>query len=84
LNEESSDMTICLLGAGFTTGNMGVAALASGTIASVYYSFPKAKMFLLDYNKTSNNYNVCHPLGETSVELINLRFTKKYFCPIAL
>src|SRR4030042_3190896 len=74
-------MSIFLLGAGFTTGNMGVAALASGTIASLYYSFPKAKIFIMDYSKTPANYTVRHPLGETKVELVSLRYTKRVFLP---
>lgn len=81
LIKEPENVSICLLGAGFTTGNMGVAALASGTIASLYYSFPEAKIFILDYNKTPAKYNVFHPSGETSVELVNLRYTKKVFLP---
>jgi polysaccharide pyruvyl transferase WcaK-like protein len=79
--EESDKLNICLLGAGFETGNMGVAALASGTIASIYYSFPGAKIFILDYNKVPANYTVFHPLGKSMVELVNIRFTKKVFLP---
>ncbi len=70
---------VVLLGAGFGTGNMGVAALASGTIASALTSFPNAKVWLLDYGREAEVYDFRH--GDTSfkVELINLRFSKKLF-----
>jgi colanic acid/amylovoran biosynthesis protein len=71
--------SIILLGAGFSTPNMGVWALASGAIASALHSFPDAKIYLLDYDKEPARYAVKHPNGTTDVELINIRFSKKLF-----
>ncbi|TKB23217.1 hypothetical protein FCL47_23365 [Desulfopila sp. IMCC35006] len=75
--KKDDEITICLLGAGFTTGNMGVAALASGTIAAIYNSFPNAKIYIVDFSREPAEYKVPHPAGESIVKLVNLRFTKK-------
>lgn len=73
---------IMLLGAGFTTTNMGVWALASGAIASALHAHPDAKICLLDYHITPDKYQVRHPAGgAVAVELLNLRFSKKFWLP---
>ncbi len=68
---------IMLLGAGFTTKNMGVWALASGTIKSIFHTFPVAQVSLLDYHHKSEVYQVKHQSGSAQVRLFNLRFSKK-------
>jgi len=65
----------CILGASFGTGNLGVSALAASTVASVLSSFPNARVFFLDYGRTSATYQVKHGEGVASVELVNLRFS---------
>lgn len=70
---------IILLGAGYTTPNMGVWALASGTIGSIFYEFPSARVYILDYNKNPETYELQHLNGTTNVELINIRFSKRIF-----
>jgi colanic acid/amylovoran biosynthesis protein len=70
---------ILLLGAGFTTNNMGVWALASGAIASAWHAFPDAHIFFFDYNSEPATYHVLHPAGIGKVELINIRFSKKFW-----
>jgi colanic acid/amylovoran biosynthesis protein len=74
-------VNVILLGAGFGTGNMGVAALASGTIASALSSFPNAKVWLLDYGKEAKVYDFRQGSTSFQVELINLRFSKRIFLP---
>lgn len=70
-----------LLGAGFTTRNMGVWALASGAISAALHFYENGKIYLLDYHYKRDSYEVRIQQGLTSVELINLRFSKKFWLP---
>jgi len=72
-------MTVGLLGASFATRNSGVAALACGTVASILHSHPSARLILLDYAKEPATYEVAHPGGVATVELINIRFSKRFY-----
>ena len=72
-------LTIGLLGASFGTNNLGVAALASGTVASVCHSYPDAQIFLIDYAKEPATYQVSVPGGVATVELVNIRFSKRFY-----
>ena len=72
---------VILLGAGFETGNMGVAALASGTIASALDAFPGAKIYLLDGARESKVYDLWDRDRPLQAELVNLRFSKQLFLP---
>lgn len=76
-----SAFKVVLLGAGFDTGNMGVAALASGTIASALDAFPNARIYLLDYGREAKVYDIRHREMTFKAELINLRFSKQLFLP---
>ena len=72
-------LQVCLLGLALEGGNRGVGALASGTISALMQTFPGARVCLLDYGKKPVNYEVrCHE-GCVNVELINLRFSKKFY-----
>ena len=77
VSQSKIDLKFCLLGASYNTGNLGVAALASGTINTVLHSFPGAKVFLLDYDKKPRTHAVRCSVGTTQVELVNLRFSWK-------
>jgi polysaccharide pyruvyl transferase WcaK-like protein len=81
MKSENSDrpLTVGLLGASFGTNNLGVAALACGAVASVCHSYPKARIFLIDYARDPDTYYVLHPGGVATVELINIRFSKRFF-----
>lgn len=72
-------MTVGLLGASFGTKNLGVAALTCGIVASVFNSYPNARLFLLDYALEPTTYEVKHPGGVAKVELVNIRFSKRFF-----
>jgi colanic acid/amylovoran biosynthesis protein len=72
---------ILLLGAAYTTGNLGVWTLASGAIASALHSYPNAQIDFLDYNRSPEEYQVRHPGGLATVRLFNLRFSKKFWLP---
>jgi colanic acid/amylovoran biosynthesis protein len=67
---------VLLLGAAFDTGNLGVNALASGTIASVLHTWPGARIDLLDYGKEPLTYQAWDGKRDVPVKLINLRFSK--------
>ncbi|MBI1841395.1 MAG: polysaccharide pyruvyl transferase family protein, partial [Verrucomicrobia bacterium] len=54
-------------------------ALASGTVTSVINCFPGAEVFLLDYGYEPARYKVHGPNGPMSVELVNIRFSKKIY-----
>ena len=69
----------CILGASFGTGNLGVNALASSTVGSILSSFPQARIFLLDYGKSPKVFHWKHGGRTVAVELVNLRFTWKFW-----
>lgn len=72
---------IVLLGAGFTTDNMGVWALASGAVTAALHAFPEAQVSFFDYHRTPMRYEVNHPAGQATVGLVNIRFSKKIWLP---
>jgi len=67
---------IILLG-GIFNQNMGVCALTSGAIKSIWQVCPDARISLLDFNSVPLSYRLEHPHGNGLVQLINLRFSKK-------
>jgi polysaccharide pyruvyl transferase WcaK-like protein len=71
--------SICLLGASFNTGNRGVAALAAGTVTAAVKGVPGAKIYLLDYAKDPSRHTVFLSSGPVEVELVNIRFSKKFW-----
>jgi len=72
-------MKICLLGATFTTNNMGVNALTVGTIKSIHHKYPDAEILLLDYGTEELSYNIDIEGEDIPVRLVNMRFSKKIF-----
>lgn len=72
---------VLILGAGFDTGNRGVAALACGTLAAVFRAWPRANVALLDYAKTPRSHTVRVAGAVHSVGLVPLRFSKNIFLP---
>ena len=72
---------VLILGAGFGTANRGVAALACGTLASLYHSFPDASVMLLDYARQPVTH-VFRCRGRThSIPTVALRFSKNLLQP---
>ena len=70
---------ICLLGATFSTGNMGVSALTAGTIKCIARYFPNPEITLLDYGKERLYYNFLVDEVSFHITLLNMRFSKKIF-----
>ena len=81
LNMVSKRIKIILMGAGFTTKNMGVWALASGAITSALRVHTDGKIFFLDYYLTEESYDVKTGNGSVSAQLLNLRYSKKFWLP---
>jgi polysaccharide pyruvyl transferase WcaK-like protein len=70
---------ILFLGTSFSACNMGLGALASGTMASVFRAFPKVQLCVLDYGKEPLTYKARYEARTVLVPLINIRFSKKFF-----
>ncbi len=71
--------TICILGATFSTNNMGVSALAVGALRVCFVDFPMRACFCLDYAK---NPGIEHfHLGDRCIPItfVNMRFSKKLY-----
>lgn len=66
-----------ILGACYGTGNMGVDALLSGTIASILNKEPETEITLLDFGRERRIFRVPAGQNEIEVRLENLRFSWK-------
>lgn len=64
-----------LLGASFDTGNLGVSALASGTVAALREGMPDAGIVLLDYGRLPFGWTGDAESGP--LRQVNLRFSKR-------
>jgi colanic acid/amylovoran biosynthesis protein len=73
----SGNKRVLILGACYGSGNMGVDALLSGTIASIYNKDPETEIALLDFGRERRAFRV--PAGQTDIEvrMENLRFSWK-------
>jgi colanic acid/amylovoran biosynthesis protein len=74
-------LRISVLGAAFNTQNMGVGALAAGTLASICHQYPDAEISFVDYGKQS--LTIEFPLQDRliPVKFVNIRFSKKFYLP---
>lgn len=75
----ASTLKVCVLGATFGTGNMGVSALTAGIIKSVVAQYPNAQIVLLDYGMHPESYNLLVENRTIRVPLLNMRFSKKIY-----
>ncbi len=76
---QNSNLKVCVLGATFGTGNMGVSALTAGIIKSVIAQYPNAQIVLLDYGIHPESYKLLVENRTISVPLLNMRFSKKIY-----
>lgn len=79
MSTEYMPLKFCLLGATFSTSNMGVSALTSGIIKSILYHHPNAEIILLDYGKERITYEFHTKKRKIPIQLINMRFSKKIY-----
>lgn len=74
-------ITIGILGADFQTGNLGVSALAAGTLQCLLHRLPAANIFLLNYGRLPSVSTLCIDGKVIKVPLVNMRFSKKLYLP---
>jgi polysaccharide pyruvyl transferase WcaK-like protein len=67
---------VLLLGAGFDTQNLGVEALAIGTLQILGEHYPEARVELLDYGRTAQRHSIEINGGKVDLDKINIRFSK--------
>jgi colanic acid/amylovoran biosynthesis protein len=79
IHMEQKPTNVCILGATFDTGNMGVSMLAAGAIQFVARSFPQARITLLDYARTGYEFDFPYEGREIRVQLLNIRFSKRFY-----
>jgi len=72
------DLKICVLGAAFDTPNMGVSALAAGTIQCVLHLFPDAEIVLLGYGRSGSTFTLQIAGQQVLIRFVNMRFSKKF------
>ena len=69
--------TVLILGANYTTGNMGVDALLSGSAASVWHGATNARVVVRDYGAAPRTWKIPSAAGDREIILFNLRFSWK-------
>ncbi len=75
--EPAAPVKLVLSGAPFNTGNLGVSALASGTVAALHHAFEGAEIRFLDYGREPKISRARRGEETVPIETINLRFSKK-------
>jgi colanic acid/amylovoran biosynthesis protein len=70
---------VCLLGASYGTGNMGVNALATSAISAIKHCFPSAEILFLDYGRKPAVYRVRCGSDIVLVDLVNMRFSWRLY-----
>ena len=68
---------VCLLGASFTTGNMGVSALTHSLIDIITYVDPQAEIYLLSPHREPARYDIRLYDRTTCVKLVNFRYSPR-------
>jgi colanic acid/amylovoran biosynthesis protein len=70
---------IGIFGAAFDTGNMGVNALAMGTLKCILQRYPDAEIFHLSYGRTGSTLELRVGGQQVCVPFVNMRFSKKFY-----
>ena len=70
---EKGNIKICLLGASFDTGNLGVSALADSSIEIILSRWPDAEIVLLGMGSTNGEYFLKLSGREIQVRIERLR-----------
>lgn len=77
MNNET--IKVCVLGATFDTGNMGISMLAAGTIRCVLHRFPLAQISFLDYARKGYQFRFLFEKRQIPIHFVNIRFSKKVY-----
>ena len=80
-DQDARPIKVGILGATFETGNMGLGALAAGTVQCIRYEYPNADVFLMDYLHEETARRVRIDGEYLTVPLLNMRFSKKILLP---
>ena len=75
----NATVRICLLGASFDTGNLGVSALAESSIKVILHRWPRAEVTLLGTGVTDGEYRLKMSGREVRIRILSLRFCKNVF-----
>jgi polysaccharide pyruvyl transferase WcaK-like protein len=76
---EKENMKICLLGASFDTGNLGVSALAESSIKIIINRWPDAEVILLGLGTADGEHCLKLSGREIRVRIMRMRFCKNVF-----
>ena len=74
-------LKLYLMGASFSTGNMGLSALAAGSITCILHKFPDAEISLLGFARDRVAQPVTVGGRKLALQSINMRFSKKFYLP---
>jgi len=72
-------MKVCLLGASFDTGNLGVSALAESSIKVILNRWPDAEVVLLGSGSTNGEHHLKISGREIRVSIVRMRFCRNVF-----
>lgn len=78
---KSSNTKICLLGASFETGNLGVSALAESSIKVILNRWPDAEIVLLGNDYRPHRQLLSIAGRKICVQMLPVRFSKNVFLP---
>lgn len=74
-------MVVCLLGASFDTGNLGVNALAESTIKIILHRWPHAEIVLLGSSHLPEESSLRVGGRQVTLRAVPIRFSKNVFLP---
>jgi len=77
INSDGKKYFVCIMGASFETGNMGVSALASSLIKIILKTKPNAEIKFLIGNKEPKIRNIKISHRQLQIEVINYRLSPK-------
>ena len=78
---KNSKKQICLLGASFDTGNLGISALAESSIKIILHKFPDAQIFIFGSGYKPKESSLLISGRQLNIEVIPLRFSKNILLP---
>jgi polysaccharide pyruvyl transferase WcaK-like protein len=79
--KQKENVKICLLGASFDTGNMGVSALAESSIKVILNKWPDAEIVLLGSGYTPQEHCLSVLGRQVRIDTLPIRFSKNIFLP---
>jgi colanic acid/amylovoran biosynthesis protein len=78
---ESKSIRICLLGASFDTGNLGVNALAESSVKVILARWPKAEIWILGSGREAGEHRLFINGNTVVLKTVPLRLCKNIFVP---